>query len=95
MYVEIHAIMYVEIHALNVCRNTEQLQVAVRIELIQRKRVPMLMYGLSAGFFYNQYKNRLIIVYRNIFRYIFKMSHYSPISEVGQMFYCGVSSFEM
>ena len=35
---------------MNVCRNTEQLPVFVRIELIQRKYVPMLMYGLSARF---------------------------------------------
>ena len=79
--------------AMNVYRNTEHLPVSVRIELIQRKCVPMLMDGISAGFICNQYKNLLRIVYRNIFHYIFKMSHYSPISEI--MFYCVVSSFEL
>ena len=55
---------------MNVCRNTEQLPVSVRIDLMQRKCVPVLMHGLSAGFICNQYKNRLRIVHRNIFRYI-------------------------
>ena len=51
------------------------------------------MYDLSVRFICNQYKNQLRIVYRNIFCYTFKMSHYSPISEI--MIYCGVSSFEL
>ena len=37
--------------AMNVCRNTEQLQVSFRIELNQRKCVPMVMYGSSADLF--------------------------------------------
>ena len=51
------------------------------------------MHGLSAGFICNQCKNRLRIMYRKIFRFIFKMTHYFPISEI--MFYCGVSYLEL
>ena len=45
--------------AMNVCRHTEQLPVSVRKELIQRKCMPMLMYGLSAGFICYQYKKSI------------------------------------
>ena len=53
----------------------------------------MLLCGLSPEFICNQYKNRLRIVFMNIFRYNFKKSYYSPISEI--VFYCGISSSEL
>jgi hypothetical protein len=78
--------------SVTICRYTLNLPIAVRIDLINRKCVPILMYGLCGGVS-NKDRQRLHVVYRNAFRSLFQLGRYSPISEV--MFYCGIVSFNL
>ena len=54
---------------MSVCRNTVNMPISVRLELLNRKCVPILMYGLCAGAC-SQDKKRLSVIYRNAYRFI-------------------------
>ena len=77
--------------SMSVCRNTVNMPISVRLELLNKKCVPILMYGLCAGVC-TQDKKRLSVIYRNAYRFIFQVGLYSPVSEI--MFYCNVPSFD-
>ena len=78
--------------SVSVCRNIENLPLYVRIELIQRKCVAILMYALNSGMMTKNDMHRLRISYRNVYRYIFRVGRFSPISDT--MFFCGANSLE-
>ena len=80
------------IASMSVCRNTEHLPLSVRIELIQRKCVPILMNALDRGMMTKNDMHRLTISYRNVYRYIVRVRRFSPISDT--MFFCGANSLE-
>ena len=58
--------------SMNLCRNTGNMPISVRIELLNRKCVPILMYSLCVGVC-TQDKNRLSVIYRIVYRFIFQV----------------------
>ena len=78
--------------SMSVCRNTVNMSISARLELLNRKFVPILLYGLCAGVC-TQDKKRLSVIYKNANRFIFQVGLYSSISEI--MFYCNVPSFDL
>ena len=67
--------------SMSVCRNTSNMPISARIELLNRKCVPILVYDLCAGVC-TQDKKRLSAIYRNAYRFIFQVGLYSPVSEI-------------
>ena len=76
--------------SMSLCINTVNMPIAARLKLLNRKCVPILIYGLCAGVC-TQDKKRLSVIYRHAYRFIFQKGLYSPISEI--MFYCNVLLF--
>ena len=79
--------------SMSVYRNTVNMLIFVRIELLNRKCVPILMYGLCAGVRTQDKKRLSVIYYRHAYGFIFQVGLYSPVSEI--MFYCDVPSFDL
>ncbi len=72
--------------SISICRNTVHMPISVTIELINKKCVPILMYGLCGSLCLNDK------IQRNAYGGIFQLGKHSPVSEI--MYYCGVSSFD-
>ena len=66
---------------MSVCRYTGNMPISIRIKLLNRKCVPILVYGLCAGVC-TQDKKRLSVINRNAYRFIFQVGLYSTVSEV-------------
>jgi hypothetical protein len=68
--------------AYDVLLNSNDLSETVRCELIIKKCLPVLLYGVGAIKVSNDAVYRMHIAYRKIFRYIFKLSLTAHISEL-------------
>ena len=67
--------------------NTSDLNEVIRCELIVKKCLPVLLYGIGGVSITNRDIYKLHIAYRKIYRYIFKMSLRASISELLNAFH--------
>lgn len=70
----------------NVLLNSNDLSEVIRCELIVKKCVPVLMYGIGCVRIDAEEEYKMHIAYRKIFRYIFHISLRSHISELLEVF---------
>jgi hypothetical protein len=78
--------------AFSVLLNTSDLSEVVRCEIIVKKCLPILTYGLGCGYIWPADIYKLRIAYRKIFRYIFKLPLICHVTEFLNVF--GVESVE-
>ena len=78
--------------AFDVLLNTSDLSEIVRCELITKKCLPELMYGIGAVDINQNAVYKLHIAYRKMFHYIFKLSKYAHLSELLDAF--GIKSID-
>jgi hypothetical protein len=72
--------------AYNVLLNSSDLSETIRCEIIAKKCLPVLVYGLSCGLVWQDDMHKLHVAYRKIYRHIFKLSLRSPITELLNVF---------
>jgi hypothetical protein len=72
--------------AYDVLLNSNDLSEIVRCEIIVKKCLPVLLYGLGYGELMHDDVYKLHVAYRKVYRYIFKMSLRSHISELLNVF---------
>ena len=78
--------------AYSVLLNSSDLSEIVRCEIIVKKCLPVLTYGLGCGLVWPADVYKLHIAYRKIFRYIFKLSLRAHLTELLNIF--GIDSVE-
>jgi hypothetical protein len=72
--------------------NSNDLSDPVRCEIVVKKCLPVLMYGMGCGHLWSTGMYKLHIAYRMIFRHIFNLSLRSHLSELLNVF--GIESVE-
>ena len=70
----------------DVLLNSSDLSDIVRCELIAKKCLPVLIYGIGVVEINQNAVYKLHIVYRKMFRYIFKLSKYAHLSALLDVF---------
>jgi hypothetical protein len=78
--------------AYSVLLNSNDLSDPVRCEIVVKKCLPVLMYGMGCGHLWSTDMYKMHIAYRKIFRHIFKLSLRTHLSELLDVF--GIESIE-